>query len=774
MDDHGSAIGLRLPLEDAYSKVTGKLKFAGDVRIDGVLHAKLLRSPHAHARIVGIDTGRAEALTGVKAVLTYRDVLAEWSSVGFNFRTPVLDQRVRFVGDEVAAVAATSARLAQEATRLIDVEYEELPHVFDMEEAMKPDAPLVSPHGNVRKPSIIDVGAVERGFKEADIVVEHRTTMGTQQHAPLDRNACVAAWEHDRLTIWTGTQTPSQMRDEIAQLLRMPQNKVRVIALPVGGSFGLWWVNRFHLITVVLARKARRPVRLELTREEVFATVKRRETPSSWGKLGVKKDGSFTAIHVRHYFDNGAHGFKSDPYHMIADLWGGKTPNLRFEMYGISTNRVTGGCMRGVGGVTVGFAMEQLIDAAAEKLGMDPIEIRLKNHIRAGDPLRMKVLLRFPVRDATATVSTADLQKRVLSSCALDECIRVGAKLIEWDKKWKGWRQPSFVDGPRRRGVGMSVGQTVCSIASLGAPGAIVRINQDGSVYLLTGAGRPGQGIETTQAQIAAEELGVPVESIVGLHGDTDACPWSMPIYGDLGAHQLGLATRAAAADAKRQLCEVASTMLGAPVDKLDIKGGMIHVKGRPETGVPITSVTGAIAPPASVAPPTIIGRGWESPPQSPVAASFMAHFAEVEVDTETGAIRVLRYVAVHDSGRIINPSVCENQVAGGVIQGLGLALTESLVFDEETGEVLNPNFVDYKIPRALDVPDVESAFVEVPDPVGPFGIKGLGEATVDCAPAAIAQAILNATGLTFNHVPITPEKLLKAWKSRSAKPSHS
>lgn len=763
-----TVVGKGLPLKDAYEKVTGRLKFSVDFRVEGMLHAKVLRSPYSHAKIVKIDTSKADSLPGVEATITHKDVpLDEWMAVGFNYRGRVLDERVRFVGDEVAAVAAVNPSIAEEALSLIEVEYEELPAVFDIEEAMKPDAPLVCPHGNVRDPSIVEWGDTEKGFKEADIVVEHSTRMGNQSHAPLEPGASIASWEGNKLTIWAGTQTPFQMRDEIARLLKMPQNKVRIIALPVGGSFGLYWINNFNLIPIFLAKKANKPVKIELTREEIFTTTRRREAPISWAKLGVNKDGSFTAIHFKHFFDNGAYGFKSDPYQMVADLWGGKTPNGKFECYGISTNRVTAGCMRGVGDVTLTFCMEQIIDKAAEELNMDPVEIRLKNHISTGEPLRMRLIPRYKIPNYTEVKFPPP--PRYLSSCGLEECIRKGAELIGWSKKWKGWGQPVEIKGAKRRGLGVAVAQHVCSIRTLGTPSAVVKINNDGSVNLFTGAGCMGQGIETTQAQIAAEELGVSADSIVGTHGDTETCPWCPPIYANFGTHELGTATKAAAADAKLQVLEIASKGLGVKVEELNIKNGMVYVKKQPEKTITLDNITSALTP-ETFSPPNIMGRATQNVPHSPQAAVFMAHFAEVEVDTDTGKVEIIRYVAVHDSGRIINPMICENQVAGGVRQGCGFGLVENLILDKETGQVLNPNYVDYKMLRALDMPDTEVSFVDIVDPVGPFGAKGLGEATVDPGPAVIAQAIYNATGIKFNYVPITPEMILTALKSKVTK----
>lgn len=755
-----SVVGKRLPLQDAYEKVTGSLRFGVDISLSGMLCAKVLRSPYAHAKIVNINTSKAESLCGVEAVITHKDVPQEhWMEPSLNYVGRVMDETLRFAGDEVAAVAAKDKYIAEEALKLIEVEYEELPHVFDVKEAIKPDAPQISPTGNVRPPSVNEWGDIEKGFQEADLIVEHDTRMGNQQHATLGRNACIASWEGDKLTIWTSTQTPFQLRDEMARFLRMPQNKVRVIGLPTGPSFGLWWINNFHFIPVFLAKKARKPVKLELTQEESFATVKRRETPVSWAKLGLKKDGTFSAIHFKHYFDNGAHGSKTRPFDSVVDLWGGRTPHGKFETYGVSTNLVTAGCMRGVGDITMNFCMEQLIDKAAVKLGMDPLEIRLKNHIQTGEPLRYQI----PAYRAFGLPPP----KMTLSSCGLDRCIVKGAEAVGWKEKWKGWGNPVAVNGPKRVGLGMAVASHCCGALFLGCPSVVVKINQDASVQLLTGVGRMGQGADTTQAQIAAEELGIPFESFTGTHGDTETCPWSPPTVGSVSAHTMGLVTRAAAADVKRQICELASKQLGAKPEDLDIKNGIIYVKQQPEKSITVSQIVSRRVP-EYVAQPSLIGSAWGNLPQSPIAKMFMAHFVEVEVDTDTGEIKILKYVAVHDSGKIINPEVCENQVSGGVALGSGFGLIENLIFDDQTGMVLNPNFLDYKIFTAQDLPDPEIQFVEVIDPVGAFGIKAIGEGTACPCTPAIAQAIHNAIGINFNTVPITPDKVLRALKSKS------
>ncbi|MFQ5763027.1 MAG: xanthine dehydrogenase family protein molybdopterin-binding subunit, partial [Candidatus Bathyarchaeia archaeon] len=701
------------------------LKFAVDVTLPGMLHGKILRSPHPHAQIKRIDTSKAEALPGVNAVLTHKDIpQKDWVGVWVNYRGPVLSDRVRFVGDEVAAVAAKGQRTAEKALGLIEVDYELLPAVFDLDEAMKANSPQVRPDGNVRKPSVIEWGDVEKGFKDADVVVEHKTRLGCQQQAPLGRNAYVASWAGDKVTIWTSTQTPCELRDIVAEFLEVPSSKVRVIALPVGPSFGCWWVNNVDLIAVFLAKKAGKPVKLELTQEETFAYVKRRHIEASQGRLGVKKDGTFTAIDVRHNFDNGAYGDKFDVYQSVADLWGGRCPNGKFEMYGVSTNLVTAGCMRGVGDLTMNFCVEQLIDKAAEEIQMDPIQIRTKNHTRTGE------LLRSPIYAYKFYPGIQPPRSFTLSSSTLEECLNTGAKAIGWREKWRGWKVPAEVAGPKKRGIGVATACHICGLNYGGSLSAVVRVNTDGSVSLLVNLGRQGQGSESTQAQIAAEELGVPYENVTVVSGDTDACPWSQGSTASTAAHLTGLATKAAAADAKRQILELAAETLDARPEDLNIKDGVVHHKADQSKKLPMREIV-ARPIPKYLAPPIIIGRAMANVTNDVIAKHFAAHFVELEVDTETGQVEILKYVAAHDSGKIINPGICENQVIGGVFLGCGFSLTEDLQMDPKTGRVLNPNFTDYKVLGARDLPDPEVIFAEVEDPIGPFGAKGIGEAPV-------------------------------------------
>ena len=756
-----AVLGKSVPLVDAFEKVTGQLKYAGDLSIPGMLHAKVLRSPYSHARILSIDTSQAEALPGVCAVITHRNIPdKEWLCGYLNFFGKVMDCVVRYVGEEVAAVAAVDEPTAEKAIGLIEVEYEQLPAVFDIEEAMKPGAPEVRGGGNAFRRLSNEWGNVEKGFEESDIIVERRSTMGFQQHCPMDRNACIASWTGDKLTVWTGTQTAFDLRDKLADYFEMPKHHVRVIQSPVGSSNGLWWAMNFHMVTALLAQHAGRPVRLELTREEVTTTTKRREHPVSYVKLGVSRDGRLVAGEYRHYFDNGAYGFKADPYQGASDLY--RCEHGLYEAIGVNTNLMTAGCMRGVGDLTLQYAIEQVIDMAAEKLDMDPVQFRARNHYRSGDILKTSPeTMRAPVlfRDKPVPVVT-------LSSVGLGECLQKGAELIGWRKKWQGWGKPVAVDGARRRGIGVGIAQHISGVSTLGPTGAVVKVNNDGTGTLVLGPGRQGQGADTTQCQLVAEILGVRAEDIIFAEIDTMYTPEVAATVGSPTAFIVSRVTKAAADDAREKILDIASRYLDADANELDIRDRRIFVKAQPEKGMGIAE---CLSRPLyeTLAPPAIVGSASFGHPATEAARMTMAGFAEVEVDTETGILKIVDYAQVHDSGTIMNPKVVFNQASGGVYIGAGTAMGEDLIFDEE-GNILNQNFMDYKVVGILDLPDPKIDFVEIFEPRNPFGIKGIGEGSVCCVPSAIAMAVYNAIGVRVDP-PFTAGRILDALKERDA-----
>ncbi len=758
-----SAIGKDIPLKDAVEKVTGSLQFGVDVVQPGMAYGRILRSPHAHARINRIDFREARSLPGVLGIVTHEDAPPwPWENCWHNYRGRILDDTVRFVGDEVAAVAAESASIADRAAQLIDVEYEILPPVFDPIRAMAPEAPQVRAEGSVREPLEVTWGAVDWALSHTDIVVGGSMSFDSQAYASIGRNACVASWDGDRLTVWTSTQTPSEMRDAIARGLGLPMSNVRVIAQPSGSSFGLWWIGSLQLIAALLAKKVGRPVKVELDQEECFAGVKRRHLERSSGRIGCDKGGSIQFIEVSHTHDNGGYGMKPDVGFLILDLWG-RCPHGRYVVQGVSTNLLTAGCMRGVGDVTLGAFVERLLDMAAIEIDMDPVEFRLNNHIRAGDPLRA-IAKRGPGVEAGEGFPAGWPELGRLSSEALHDCLTKGAEAFGWKEKWVGWGKPHVVNGPMRRAVGMATGIHCCGTEDEYGASVLVRIQADGSATLCCSMGRQGQGSETTQAQIAAEALGVGVNRIRVEAGDTDVCP---PNHGSIAsntAFRTGLATWAAAMDAKRQILGIASKHLpGHGPDELDMHDDVIYSKRDRDISLGLEKLM-TLPQPDSHTPPVVVGcTNVLTPPSTAFARHFAAHFVEVEVDVETGEIRLLDYVAAQDSGTVLNPKVLENQVIGGAILSSGFALMERLAFEPTTGKILNPGFLDYKVARMTDFPlDPRVLLCESDEPYGPFGAKGAGEAPAAAPIPAISQAVYNAIGVWLD-IPMTPERVLAA-----------
>ena len=759
-----SVIGKSVTVRDAREKVTGSLEYAIDFSIPNMVFGKIIRSPHPHAKVRNIDTSLAEALPGFLGIVTHHDAPNwDWQSCWFNYQGKIMDEWVRFVGDEVAAVAAIDEETAARAARMVKIDYELLPAVFDPEEALKKDAPQVRSEGNARQLKVVEWGDVEQGFKDSEVVVESSMTFGSQSHAPLGRNACIARWISDKVTLWTSTQTPAECQTAVAQAFGIPVSSVRAIALPSGCSFGLWWINNFHMITVLLARKIRRPVKIELTQEECFLGVKRRHLERSKGRIGCSKDGRIIAIEVHHLIDNGGYGFKPDVGFLCVDLWG-RGPHGKFTVQPVSTNLLTAGCMRGVGDVTLGSFTERLLDMAAIKLDIDPLTFRLKNHLRSGEPLR-KVPKDYAEYRARFNPGDDWPLPNTLASEAIHECLEKGAEAFGWKERWKGWGIPCRVEGSKRWAVGVGTGSHCCGVQQEGNTSAIVKVHVDGSATLLCSIGRQGQSGDTTQAQIVAETLGIPLSRVEVVAGDSDASPWSHGSIASNTTFRTGYATLVASLDAKTQILEIAGKFyLKRNPDDLDIRDGVIFCKDHSSNTIRLQDLMSRLLPHTQSPPSIIIGRsGKPMPPSSNFSRHFAAHFVEVEVDVETGHIRIVDYLASQDSGTVLNPKVLENQVTGGAIAASGFALVESLVFDEKTGEIKNPNFLDYKVLRTTDFPVAPRVmFCESYDPVGPYGAKGAGEAPIAAPIPAISQAVYNAVGVWLD-IPMTPERVLKA-----------
>jgi xanthine dehydrogenase molybdenum-binding subunit len=751
MTENWVAVGKAFPRKDALAKVTGGAQYTADIRLPGMLYAKCLRSPYAHAKILSIDTRRAEALPGIEAVITYKDVDPKIPFKTSKRDTYILEDTVRYVGDEVAAVAAVSEEIAEEALRLIDVEYDVLPAVFDPEEALKPGAPKIHPGGNLAtylrdKPYTFntEIGEVERGFSESDIVLERTYKTHMQSHVPMEPRASLASWDSTgTLTLWDSNQGPFEIRSELGNVLDLPLSKVRVITPYVGGAFGCK-IPMFKAqgIVSLLAKKAGRPVRLEFTREEQAVTGTRRHSWTLKLKVGAKKDGSLMAYHTKSYLDAGPIIFIG----IIACLNQANLtpkfscPNRRYEAYAVYTNSPPASAYRGFGYFEADFAIGMLMDELCEKLGMDPLDFYLKNHIKSEEPHGMSQT------------------RRIL---AFDEAITRAAEKIGWKEKWHKPGQETLSTGKKHGiGIGISGGN-----ATLGNSGAVVTMNEDGSVKLLTGAPELGQGSLSELSQIITEVLGVKYEDVGVVSADTDVTPYDQSTVASRTTLTQGNAVKAACEDLKQQIFKEGSSTLGVLPEDLRAEGGWIYVSKEPAKRIGMAGVAKEFLlgkPPRSVPKGVLIGRGSYSAPSSPPpATNAVVNMVEVEVDTKSGHIDVTRLVSAVDCGKVINPKGIEAQYESVLSGGLGFALTEELVLSPTIGRVLNPSFLDYKIPTALDYRKMDPVImVESYERLGPFGAKGVGEAAMAAAAPAVSNAIYNALGIRVE-LPATPQKVM-------------
>jgi len=724
---------------DGFEKVTGRANFASDFSLPGMLHLKILRSPYPHARIVSVDASKALALPGVKAVFTAKDIAA---NPRWNPFYPILTDVARFVGDDIAVVAAVDEETATEALALIKVDYQQLPFVLDPEEALKPSAPKLYPEGNLfgGHPAVVSRGDVAKGFAEADLVYEARYKTPILQHASNEGRVAIAQWEGGRLTIWDSTQAPFEVQKAVAKALKIPQSKVHVMCEFMGGGFGdKSSPGRQSVVAAIVARKLGRPVRIELDREENYLGGLHRYATVIDLKYGVKKDGTLTAIQAKVVADGGAYavyGYAALGVLQIPmDVY--RCPNMKGEGYTVNTNNPATGPMRCVGHPQGTFAQEVHMDVIAQKLGMDPVELRLKNYARLEDG--------------------DQFNKIPYSSNGMEECIKRGAETFQWKAKMQ---QAAAQTGPVKKGYGIAV--HACNHGSMmpGMPlSGALRINADGTVNVFTGATELGCGQKTTMAMIAAEELGVLLENVFVTAADTDTTTDTGSTSGSRQTITGGTGVKMAAADAKNQLLDVAAAELKVDKKDLSIRDSMVYVAGS-DKGVPLDQIAAKM--PGGV----ISGRGYMKVPPNYFSHGFAAQFAEVEVDTRNGHVKVLKIVAAHDLGRVINPLSAENQIEGGVIQGMAYGLTEEQIYDKATGICVNPNHLNYKLPTIKDAPEIVSIMVESVDKYGPYGAKGIGEPPYSPPAPAIANAIYNAIGVRFTELPITNRAILMGLKA--------
>ena len=753
---------------DGTALMQGKGKYTDDLAEQGSLVIKILRSPHAFAHIKSIDVSEAQKLNGVALVLTYKDVPhVSFSRAGQGYPEPsphdkfILDEYVRYVGDEVAMVAAIDERVAEEALKLIKVEYEVLEPVLDFESAyenksvihpedgIKEMFPIgFDPKKNVAASYEMHVGDVEKELAKSDVIVDETFYTQAQAHAMLETHSSNARLDmHNRLVIYSSTQTPFHMRRIMATTLGLPVSKIRFIKPRVGGGFGGKQAFHGEMFCALTTLKTGRPSKLVYTREEVFGASYTRHPMRIQMRIGAMKDGRINAIDCRSLSDTGAYGEHSLTVFMIVGskvlpLYN-KVDAVRFGGRVVYTNHVPAGAYRGYGAIQGNYALESTIDILAEKLGMDPKEIREKNSMKEKETSPIFEIM------GEGTKGTA----MIMESCKLPYCIKRGAELINWNKNWPRVK----VSDTKVRGYGMAIAMQGSGIPFMDMGSCSIKLNDGGSYNVTVGATDIGQGSDTLIAQIVAEELQTSVDNILVYSSDTDLTPFDCGAYASSTTYISGNAAWRAAIKMRERLIKEAAEYLGEKPENVEFDGKIFTSKDKTVSLYDL-SVQWLYNKNLHQASVTESYFGHVSPPP------FMAAYAEVEVDLETSEYEVLNYVTVTDCGTTINPMLARGQVEGGIVQGLGMACYEDVKYDKK-GNLLSNNFLSYHIPTHKEIHKLTSEFADSYEPTGPFGAKSVGEIGIDTPPAVICNAIYNATGVRVHTLPITPEKILKGLK---------
>jgi len=757
-----TSVGRSVPRLDSTEKALGRAQYIADLYRPGMLHAALLGSPHPHARIVGYDIAAALAAPGVVAVLTGEDVGDGLMGAFIKDEHAIAKGKVRYVGEPVAAVAAETFEEARAACRLIEVIYEELEAVLTPEEGLAPGAPIVhedleryfavfdaGSEGNVAARSHFEEGAVDDAWADCDVVVEGEFTTQAQAHLAIE--PCGALAEIDatgRVTLWSANQSVFRVQANVCESLGLPMSKLRCLTPRIGGGFGNKMEAHIQPIVVALALKCHRPVKLILSREEDFEIVRARHPFRVRMKTGAKADGTLVAREVEVLLDCGAFADDSPGvlgYSLLMARGPYRIPNVRCTGRLVYTNKLRFGAFRGFGNPQVSFAGEQQIDMIADKLGLDPMALRRRNIVVAGEPWFLG---------------------QQVASCGLADC-------LDAVEAASGWGARPAVErlGTKRRARGLAI---TAHISGLLGTGAIVRVLEDGSIVLNTGATDIGQGSDTVLAQICAEALQIPLDRVVHASPDTDGSPYNWGTTASRVTYTTGRAVVGAAEEVARKLKEHASEMLECDVDDVELRpGGMVGIKGVPARVLPFGAISArahwAVGGPI-VGDKTLVFDQPTHDPKRAVARglpfgkigvfSFGALVVDVEIDEVTGKVKVLEAWFAADVGTAINPMLVELQFEGAIVQGIGYALFEEMVWDGP--RLANPSMMDYKVPTFRDAPyDIHAIIVEAPEPGGPFGAKGAGEIGINAVAAAIANAVEAATGHRHHHLPLTPERVL-------------
>jgi len=761
-----SVIGERLPRVDAREKVTGEAKYAADYSLPNMLWCKLLRSPYPHARILSIDTSKAERLPGVKAAVTAKD-FGGWTwgwMPATRDEPPLAVDKVRYMAEAVAGVAAIDEDTAEEACQLIRVDYEELPGVFEPEEAMRESAPKVHDYvkNNISVEYHWNFGDVEKAFAESYIVREDRFRTSRATHGYLEPPAILAYYDPTGyITVWASKQSPYFHYRHLAACFKLPLSKVRVIQPFIGGGFGGTKNDSLagDFCAVLLSKISGKPVKYVESMEEELVTSRRRHSMIVYSKMGAKKDGTLTAIHHQVVADGGGYtavgplslylaGFATTlPYRL---------PNFKYDAYRVFTNNPIGAAMRGHGITHTRFAAEIQMGMIAEELGIDPVEVRMRNAIDNPKP---------------GTIYET-INKVTLKTCGLKEAIQ---KVTE-DPIWRDRNKTPRKEGSIFWGVGLSGTSYLGGARQMGhqSCAAIIRVCEDGTVNLITGATDCGQGSDTVLCMIAAEELGIKLEDVNIKRVDTAYTPVDPGSYGSRVTILAGQATQKAAREAKRQLLEAAAKTWQVKPEDVEIRERKVFITSDPERSMPFDKLariacysgTGAV----------ILGTGYSSYGLEPLdltngignggtSYSFTAQSARVGVDMETGKITVTDFTIASDCGRLLSPIQAEGQIEGASVQGMGQTIYEDFIVDR--GKTLNPTLLDYKMPHSTDIPNIKLIDIVTNDPDGPFGAKETSEGSIVSTPPAVVSAIHDATGIWFKELPITPEKVVKALKEK-------
>ena len=766
---------------DALRLVKGNAAFTDDMEIRGLLHAKVLRSPHAHARIVAIDDSQARAMPGVHAVLHCGNTpRVKYASGGQSWPNPYpwdqvsFDDKVRHVGDRVAAVAADTTEIAAAACDRIRVSYQILPAVFDENAALADGAPVI--HDEADSVGVRDAGRnisnhiegatvadIESAMAASDRVFEETFRVQRVQHCAIEPHVTIGWLDADeRLVLRTSTQVPFHVRRMVAPLLGLPVKRIRVIKPRIGGGFGGKQEMLIEDIVGHLVLATRRPVRLELTRAEEFAAARTRHAQTITFRTGVRADGTLLAQDMRVVADTGpygAHGFTVQSVTGARGLSSYNCPAKRFSCDVAYTNGPVAGAFRGYGAPQAHFALESHMDDIARALGLDPVEFRRRNWVRSGDPL--DIAPRLGERGGVGDIAPADLPR--VTSCGTEECVAQALRAIGWDRRAdQSWREP-----PGRPGVRRGIGFALCMQGS-GIPGmdmgaCSIKMNDDGSFNMLMGATDLGTGADTVLAQIAAEVLGVPVDDIVVYAADTDVTPFDVGAYASSTTYISGMAVKKAADAVRRRITARAARLLGlADPDAVELHERCAWAPDGRSVSLEAVALDALHASEQE----QIMGTASHVAPDSP--SVFAAQAAEVEVDTATGQVTVIRLVMAVDCGVAINPVTASGQVEGGLLQALGYALTEELVLDP-AGRPVNDRLGPYWIYRADDAPPMQVILVETVEPTGPFGAKAVGEIPMDGVAPAVRNAVLDATGAAINATPLTPERVWRALREQAA-----